>query len=187
MEFFDQHFDQTTGAPDQFSYHDFEQCTFKNLHLAKALLAQANFVNCRFENCHLDLVVLKGTKLNDVAFVNCQMVGVNFEQCNPFAFSVGFQECNLDQSYFFNRNLKKTKLIGCSLKGASFINCDLAGAVFKDCNLELGIFVNNTLTQVDFSTSYNLTIDPEQNKLKKTKFSLHSLPGLLTKYDLVIS
>lgn len=187
MEFFDQHFDQTTGIPDPFSYQDFEQCTFKNLHLAKTVLAHANFVNCRFENCHLDLVVLKGTKLNDVAFVKCQLVGVNFEHCSPFAFAVGFQECNLDQSYFFNRNLKKTKLIGCSLKGASFINCDLAGAVFKDCNLESGIFVNNTLTQVDFSTSYNLTIDPEQNKLKKTKFSLHSLPGLLTKYDLVIS
>ncbi|RRA97728.1 pentapeptide repeat-containing protein [Larkinella rosea] len=186
MEFFDQHFDPTTGAPDAFPYHDFEQCTFKNLPLGKAVLANSNFVNCRFESCNLDLALVKGTKFNDVSFVKCTLVGVNFEHCNPFAFSVGFEECNLDQSYFFNRNLKKTKLIGCSLKGASFINCDLAGAVFKDCNLELTVFVNNTLTQVDFSTSYNLTLDPEQNKLKKAKFSLHSLPGLLTKYDLVI-
>jgi fluoroquinolone resistance protein len=187
MDFFNQIFDQTTGAPAQWAYQDFEECTFKNLNLSKTALSGANLVNCRFEGCNLDLALLKGTKLNDVTFVTCKLIGVNFEHCNPFAFSVGFQECNLDQTYFFNRNLKKTKFVTCSLKSASFITCDLSGAVFKDCNLELAVFATNTLTQVDFSTSYNVALDPEQNKLKKTKFSLHSLPGLLTKYDLVIS
>ncbi|MGM9510306.1 pentapeptide repeat-containing protein [Larkinella sp. GY13] len=187
MDIFNHVFDPSTGAPAQWAYQDFEECTFQNLTLSKAILSHANLVNCRFENCTLDAAVLKDTKLNEVRFVQCKLIGVNFEHCNPFAFAVGFQECNLDQTYFFNRNLKKTKFVTCGLKGASFINCELNGAVFKDCNLESAVFVNNTLTQVDFSTSYNLVLDPEQNKLKKAKFSLHSLPGLLTKYDLVIT
>jgi fluoroquinolone resistance protein len=131
MEFFNQLFDQKAGAPDQWPYHDFEECTFKNLNLSKTVLANSNLINCRFEDCNLDLALLKGTKLNDVTFVKCKLIGVNFEHCNPFAFSVGFQECNLDQAYFFNRNLKKTKFMNCSLKSGSFINCDLNGAVLK--------------------------------------------------------
>jgi len=72
------------------------------------------------------------------------------------------------------------------MKEAHFLKCDLTGAVFKSCNLELAKFGENTLNQVDFSTSYNLRIDPDTNKLKKARFSLYNLPGLLTKYDLII-
>ncbi len=186
MEFYDQLFDQTTGAPDQWAHQAFEKCVFRNLNLSKAVLANANFINCRFENCNLWLVVLAGAKLNEVDFVNCTLVSVDFEHCSTFGFFVSFQECQLDQSHFFGRNLKKTRFMDCSIKEARFINCDLTGAVFKHANLELAVFINNTLIQADFSTAYNITLDPEKNKMKKARFPLDELPGLLTKYELVV-
>lgn len=187
MDFHQQLFDQNSDIVDQWVRHEFEQCTFRNLDLSKAVLVNASFTNCRFENCNLGMAVIEGTKLDDVVFSNCILSSLNFGHCSNFGFHVDFQECRLDYASFLSRNLKKTRFVDCSLKEARFMNCDLSGALFKNCNLELTQFANNNLTQVDLSTSYNLNLDPDGNKLKKTKFSLHSLPGLLTKYDIVIS
>ncbi|ADB37539.1 pentapeptide repeat-containing protein [Spirosoma linguale] len=187
MDFCDQVFDQTTDEPQQWFRHSFEQCTFKNLDLSKVAFGGTSFVNCRFTDCNLGMAVLEGTKLDDVLFMDCKLNGVNFGQCNAFGFHVDFQTCQLDYASFFNRNLKKTRFVDCSLREARFLNCDLSGALFKNCNLELTVFATNTLTQTDFSSSYNLSLDPDQNKIRKTKFSLHSLPGLLNKYDIIVT
>ncbi len=39
---------------------------------------------------------------------------------------------------------------------------------------------------VDFRTSFNYSIDPQLNRIKKAKFSLPGIAGLLDKYDIVI-
>lgn len=187
MDFCDQLFDQNSGLIGQWARQNFEQCIFKNLDLSKVVFANTSFINCRFENCNLSMALLEGTKLDDVVFVDCKLNSVNFGLCSAFGFHIDFQTCQLDYTSFFSRNLKKTRFVDCSLLEARFMNCDLSGALFKNCNLELTLFATNTLTQTDFSSSYNLTLDPDGNKLKKTKFSVHSLPGLLTKYDIVIS
>jgi len=48
------------------------------------------------------------------------------------------------------------------------------------------VFENTILEKVDFSTSFNYSIDPEMNKIKKAKFSLPEVIGLLNKYDIEI-
>jgi hypothetical protein len=42
------------------------------------------------------------------------------------------------------------------------------------------------LEKADIRTSHNYTIDPEKNKVKKAKFSIHGIAGLLDKYDIEI-
>jgi uncharacterized protein YjbI with pentapeptide repeats len=66
------------------------------------------------------------------------------------------------------------------------MNTDLTGVIFDNCNLHKSVFVDAIANKADFSTSYNFTIDPERNKLKKAVFSEAGLKGLLEKYDLVI-
>jgi uncharacterized protein YjbI with pentapeptide repeats len=63
---------------------------------------------------------------------------------------------------------------------------DLTEALFDNCNLRLTVFSETIANKADFSTSYNYTIDPEKNKIKKAKFSLDGLVGLLAKYDIVV-
>ena len=187
MDYYNQVFDQPDSLPDQWINQAFEQCVFRKLDVARMIFAGASFVNCRFEDCILTRVDLKNTKLYDVNFLTCQLAHVDFGLCNAFGFHVNFQTCQLDYTVFLNRKLKKANFTDCSIKEAHFLNCDLSGSVFKGCNLELTRFEANNLTQVDFSSSYNVVLDPDDNKVKKARFSIHELPGLLTKYDLVIS
>jgi len=64
--------------------------------------------------------------------------------------------------------------------------CDLASAVFDHCDLAGATFENTILEKADLRTSFNYSIDPERNRVKKAKFSLQGLPGLLNKYDIEI-
>ena len=58
--------------------------------------------------------------------------------------------------------------------------------MFDNCDLARAIFANSILEKADFRTSYNFSIDPEINKIKKAKFSLTTVSGLLGKYDIEI-
>jgi hypothetical protein len=48
------------------------------------------------------------------------------------------------------------------------------------------VFHHTTLEHVDFRTSYNYSINPENNRIKKAKFSIWGVSGLLYKYDIEI-
>lgn len=187
MEYFNQMFAPSDTLPDRWNGQDFEQCTFRNLDLSRTSLSGANFINCRFDACVLTQAEVKNAKLYDVSFASCKLMYVDFGTCNPFGFHVDFEDCQLDYAIFLDRKLKKSRFVDCSLREVQFLNCDLTGTVFGRCNLELARFEKNNLSQVDFSSSYNLGLDPDENKLKKARFSLHNLPGLLKKYDLIIT
>jgi fluoroquinolone resistance protein len=42
------------------------------------------------------------------------------------------------------------------------------------------------LEKADFRTSNGYSIDPEMNRIKKAKFSLEGVAGLLDKYDIEV-
>jgi hypothetical protein len=42
------------------------------------------------------------------------------------------------------------------------------------------------LEKADLRTSYNYSIDPETNKIRKARFALLGIRGLLEKYDIPI-
>ena len=82
--------------------------------------------------------------------------------------------------------MPKTKFNSCSLKEANFTNSDLSVSVFDNCNLDNAIFNDTQLKEVNFLTAYNYKIDPEFNPMKKAKFSVQGIAGLLDKYDIKI-
>jgi uncharacterized protein YjbI with pentapeptide repeats len=69
---------------------------------------------------------------------------------------------------------------------ADFMASDLTEALFDNCNLRLAVFSETVLAKADFYTSYNFSIDPEKNKMKRAIFSSHNIKGLLDKYDLMV-
>jgi len=92
----------------------------------------------------------------------------------------------LDYSTFFGTKLMKTKFDKCSLKETDFSEVNLSTSIFSDCDLTGARFLNSNLEKVDFRTAKNYSIDPESNKIKKAKFSVFNLEGLLYKYQLDI-
>ena len=82
--------------------------------------------------------------------------------------------------------LKKTVYSKSQLVEADFAEADLTAAVFDRCDLERAVFDQTTLEKADFRTAFNYTIDPDANRIRKARFSLHGLPGLLSRYDIEI-
>ena len=84
------------------------------------------------------------------------------------------------------RKMKNTRFDSCTLSEVNFNQTDITGTVFKKCDLSGARFENTMLEKADFRTAFNYSINPEINKLKKAKFSLQGLPGLLDKYGIII-
>jgi uncharacterized protein YjbI with pentapeptide repeats len=114
------------------------------------------------------------------------MLGLHFENCNEFGLSVNFDNCNLNHSSFYKTKLKKTIFKRIKLQEVDFAECDLTGSVFDDCDLMKAIFENTTIEKSDFRTSFNYLIDPEKNRIRKARFSITGIAGLLDKYDIDI-
>jgi uncharacterized protein YjbI with pentapeptide repeats len=72
------------------------------------------------------------------------------------------------------------------LHETDFTECDLTGSTFDICDLTGATFDNTNLEKTSFSTAFNYSIDPEINRIKKAKFSVPGVLGLLNKYDIVI-
>jgi fluoroquinolone resistance protein len=111
---------------------------------------------------------------------------VNFSKSKDFLFELHFEGCILDNAVFYKKKNKKATFTDCSMEETDLTEADLTDACFVNCNLHRAFFSNTILKNADLRTSYNFTIDPDINNLKKTRFSLHGLPGLLSKYDIKV-
>ena len=72
------------------------------------------------------------------------------------------------------------------LEEVDFSETELTSAQFTDCDLRSAMFDQTNLEKVDFTTSFNYSIDPEANRIRKAKFSKEGVMGLLAKYDIIV-
>jgi len=183
----DQSFNNINLQTHPFRFKEFECCRFNNCNFARAGLSNFRFVECTFTDCDLSNAKLGATTLNDIHFVNCKLLGLHFQDCSEFLFSVAFENSVLNFSSFYGRQLKKTVFKNTLLQEVDFTDANLAGAVFEKCDLMKAVFDNTVLEKADFRTAINYSIDPERNKVKKAKFDRLGLTGLLGKYDIEVS
>ncbi|MFT3934912.1 MAG: pentapeptide repeat-containing protein [Chitinophagaceae bacterium] len=165
---------------------EFADCTFINCNFLKADLSNDDFMDCHFKGCNISLAHMENTGMKNNRFEGCKMTGIDFSRCNNFNFSVSFINCPLDYSSFFQKKMKKTNFTDCSLKEADFTETDLTQSVFKNCDLQNATFVQTILEKADLRTARNYVFDPEMNKIKKARFALPDVIGLLSKYDIDI-
>lgn len=114
------------------------------------------------------------------------MLGLQFHHCSEFGISFTVENCILNHSSFYKLKIKKTVFRNSQLQETDFTACDLTGSLFEECDLARATFDSTILEKTDLRTAYNYSIDPETNKIKKAKFSLPGVPGLLHKYDIEI-
>ena len=182
----DEVFEKVAYKETALSGEEFESCTFDNCDLSGIDLANSLFTDCRFIDCNLSMARMGYCGLRNVAFTNCKIAGVDFTNCLPFLFSVGFENCSMDYCHFLRMKLKKTVFRGCSIRDADFSESDLSGAVFDDCDLAHAVFSRTNLSLADLRMARNYSIDPEANNLRKARFSLSGVAGLLERYEVVI-
>jgi uncharacterized protein YjbI with pentapeptide repeats len=93
----------------------------------------------------------------------------------------------LNDSSFYQAKIKQTVFRNCQLLAVDFTETDISESMLDNCDLRNATFDRTILEKADLRTAYNYHIDPETNRLKKAKFSLPEVVGLLAKYDISIS
>lgn len=170
----------------QLSSGTYEGCRFLNSNFSGSDLTDFRFIDCTFQQCNLDRIKLINTSFSNVKFIDCKMMGIDFEHCHPIMFSIGFENCQLTYSNFFQRKMPETVFKNCNLTEVDFSNTILTSAVFSGSNFSNARFEATDLSKADFREAFGYIIDPEKNKLKKALFSANAINGLLAKYDLII-
>lgn len=168
------------------THHIFTACSFNGCDFSESLLYNAQFNICTFTNCNFTLAKLDGCRLHDVQFIECKIIGTEFFKCDRTFFSLSFKKCLLQYCNFSDLIMKKTSFSGSKLQECHFKNTYLNNANFNDVDLSGTIFHNCDLSMADFSSAIHYNIDPQTNKIKKAKFSLPEVIGLLRGFDITI-
>jgi uncharacterized protein YjbI with pentapeptide repeats len=165
---------------------EYENCNFVNCNFSNTDLSVTKFTECSFTGCNVSSANLHKTALRDIAFKDCKLLGLRFDTCNDMLFSVSFDHCIVNFSSFFKRKLKNAVFKHTSFHETDFTEADLSNSIFDNCDLQGAVFDNTNLEKADFVSSFNYSLDPEMNRIKKAKFSISGAVGLLTKYDIEI-
>jgi fluoroquinolone resistance protein len=173
-------FAEVPDKQTEFEHCDFTSCVFPDL-------SKLNFRDCLFRNCDLSNLKTAQSIFQNCEFKDCKLLGLNFSGAKDFAFEVHFEGCNMDYASFDKKKMNKSSFKKARLHHANFTQADLSKSVFADCDLYEATFAGTDLSGVDLSSCINFSIDPELNKIKKAKFSLQSLPGLLQRYDIIVT
>ncbi|WP_047246606.1 pentapeptide repeat-containing protein [Maribacter thermophilus] len=165
----------------------YENCTFEGCDFSNGYLDSQNFMECTFIDCNLSNANLTNTTFNEVDFKHCKMMGLKFEDCNDFLMNFSFVDCILNLTSFYELTLKNQCFTDCKLISVDFSKTILNNSKFENCDLEKAIFSGTSLIKADLSSSYNIVLDPEKNKLTNAHFSLEALPGLLVKHKIKVT
>ncbi len=179
-------FDTVDFTKNELQRGEYENCLFKTCNFSNIDLSNFKFLECEFTGCNLSMAKLTETAFREVKFTDCKMLGLHFDDCAPIGLSIGFDNCNLTHSSFYQTKMKGTVFKSCLLHEVDFVETDLSNCLFDYCDFIKAVFGNSILEKTDFRSSYNYAIDPEINRVKKAKFSLSGIAGLLNKYDIEI-
>jgi uncharacterized protein YjbI with pentapeptide repeats len=187
----DNYFDSETYSKIDFTQKgikkgEYDNCTFENCNFENVHASNIQFVECEFINCNFSNAIVKNSAFKDVQFANCKLIGVKFNECDPFLLQMNFNNCQLNFASFYQLKIPKTQFINCNLEEVDFAESKLQEVVFNECNLKNAIFDQTDLQKSDFRTALYFSINPGENQLKGAKFSKDNLIGLLQKYQIVI-
>ncbi len=180
--FFEQNFERL----DSFVKGEYERCRFINCDFSNAFMRDTKLIEVEFVDCNLSNAKIDQVLFREVKFMTCKMLGLHFENANPFGFSVEFNDSNLSHTSFYATKIKTTKFNHCLMDSVDFTGADLSLAVFDHCDLRHAKFINCNLEKADFITAINYSIHPPLNKIKKAKFGADGISGLLDQLDIEI-
>lgn len=163
----------------EFELIEFVNCSFNDL-------SSLSFLDCDFKGCNLSNCRTMNTRLQNCLFKDSKLLGMNFSGAKDLSFEVHFVNCNMDYTFFDKKKMNRSSFANCKLHSANFSNADLSKCTLTDCDFLESIFSDTDLSGVDLSSNLNLLIDPESNRIKKAKFLMNQLPGLLYRYDIRI-
>lgn len=183
---YNQDFHQTDFEKDAEFIQEYEACIFTNCTFSQNQIESLVFIECEFIECNLSNCVLNNTAFRDVKFSDSKLLGLHFDDCNPFLLQVNFQNCDLSYATFTNIQIKDIHFNACQLIQVDFSQAKLPKAKFDHSDLHQAIFDNSDLKGADFRYAVNYEINPNNNQLKDALFAPENLSGLLMSFPIKI-
>jgi fluoroquinolone resistance protein len=174
-EFVSVHFNQLNIAD-----HTFENCKFSSCHFQNMAMPGATFRSCVFEKCEFVLSKMSDVTLSDTIFESCKIMGVNFSECNNFAFSAEYHNCSIDNSMFFSMDFRKGKFLKCRLVDTDLSDCDFSEADFSDTIFKHVTIHNCNFEKADFRSAQGYAINAATNQVHNARFSLPEAQSFLS-------
>lgn len=173
-------------AAADFSGKTFYDCKLLNLPAREIDLSDCVFEDCRFEGCDLTMAAVAGASFRDVEFVDCKLLGVDWSQIAGLRFSVSYRRCVLSYGTFIELSMKKVRVIDCKAHETNFAGVDLSGADFAETDLLGAKFSGTNLSGADLSSASNYGINPTDNTLRKTRYSMAAALALAEGMGVVV-
>jgi fluoroquinolone resistance protein len=163
----------------------FENCVFVKCNLGGATFKRCKFIDCIFEHCDLSNLQIQGATFRSTTFKDCKSVGINWANANAIT-HLNFEKCVLNYAVFSGLDLRKCALKSCVAREADFADANLSEVDCRGTDFTAARFSNTNLMKADLRGATNYSIRPEDNKLKKAKFSLPEATLLLYGLDIVL-
>ncbi len=163
---------------------EYDGCTFIHCNFSGIHASDIGFIECEFIDCNFSNATITNTAFKDVIFKDCKLVGLKFNECDPFLLALKFTNCQLNLASFYQLSIPNTHFINCNLQEVDFTETNLSKAVFDNCDLKNAIFDETGLENANFASAFNFEINPAKNQLKKALFSSSNIIGLLKSFDI---
>lgn len=163
----------------------FEQCQFMDMALRNVVFSNCVFTGCTFRN-----VDMSGLRMQNASFQDCAFIGIDWSEVRrtgklfPLFKEIG--GCTLKFNNFFKMKIPKISIVDSSLLDCAFMECELAGSVFRNVDFQDTTFQDCDLSKADFREARNYKINTTSNRVRKARFSLPEVVGLLDNLDVII-
>ena len=170
--------------------HIYSECVFARCHFEDIALKDIVFSNCRFESCTFRNVDVSGLRMQNMALFECACIGIDWSEARRtgklFPFFKEIRACTLKFNNFFRMKIAKLSVEDSSLLDCAFMECDLSGSVFRNVDFQDTTFQECDLAKADFREARNYRINTTSNRVRKARFSLPEVVGLLDNLDVII-
>ncbi len=189
-EFCDTHFSALTLDKSELQNKTFENCQFTDSSFSETRFEDCQFIDCNFKSCNLSNARFKNCSLSEVAFQESKLIGINWTEIKwpliNLISPIKFQDCNISHSSFYQLCLKEIAIEECKAHDVDFRGGDFSNGSFVKTDLNSSLFMRTKLQACDFTEAINYAIDPNENNIRKAKFSIPEVVNLLHNFGIKI-
>lgn len=168
----------------------YSECVFDNCQFTDMALMDVVFSNCLFDNCAFRNVDMAGLRMQNTTLRGSACIGVDWSEVRRtgrlFPLFREIRGCTLKFNSFFKMKIPKMSIADSSFLDCAFMECDLSASVFRNVDFRETTFQDCDLSKADFSEARNYRINTTSNRVRKAKFSLPEVVGLLDNLDIMI-
>ena len=164
---------------------EFEECEFTGCSFIDCTFEKCKLIDCTFTDCTISAINPMNSWVSDTKFTKSKVMGCDWTRASQ-VHGMEFTDCQLNYSNFSGMKIPGIKMINCQAKEVDFAETDLSEATFSGTDFERSIFSRTNLAKASFTGAVNYSIDPRNNTLKKTHFSMPEALSLLSSFDIVI-